>query len=386
MFIVAVVAIAAVAFVGFTFFQSGQTGGTVSSTDRASVASGGTDAVRTEGDIKVLPDGTKYLISPSMILSGGPPKGGIGVDIGIAAIANPKFVSVAEADRFLDDDDVVFGVVIDGEARAYTKEVLVFHEIANDMFGDQPVLVTYCPLCGTAIAFDPTIDGEVVRFGTSGKLYNSNLVMYDEKTESYWTQVGGLAVVGELTGTKLNQIPIDTLLYSDWKRLHPDTKVLSRDTGFVRPYGVDPYGGYYTDDSAVGFGVTFTDTRLPAKQIIAGVVIGDKSKAYSVPDVKAAGVVNDEFAGTSLLVTMDPSITIAPEVNPVQIYEREFEGQVLEFELADGKLVDRQTGTEWGFNTGESDRGQLKRVVRESDFWFNWVAFHPGTELFVPQE
>lgn len=350
-------------------------------------ASGGAEVATSGEEVKTLPDGTRYTIHPSNILSGGPPKGGIGVDRGIPAIVNPKFVSVAEADQFLDNDDIVFGVVVNGEVRAYTKEALVFHEIVNDKFGDQPVLVTYCPLCGTAIAFDPTIDGEAVRFGTSGKLYNSNLVMYDEKTDSYWTQVGGRAVVGPLTGMKLKQIPIDTMLYSDWKGLYPDSKILSRDTGFARPYGTDPYGDYYTDEF-VGFGVTFTDKRLHPKTMVAGIEINGTSKAYPVPEVDKAGVVNDEFNGVQLLVTKDPSIEIAPEVNPVQIFNRKFEGQVLEFEIVGGKLVDKQTGTEWDFNTGEGLSGEnagkkLSRIIRESDMWFSWVAFHPDTELFI---
>lgn len=339
-----------------------------------------------QGEIKTLPDGTKYLIHPSNLLSGGPPKGGIGVDRGIPAIVNPKFIPVSEADKILSDNDIIFGIAVEGEARAYPKDILVWHEIVNDNFGDKPVLVTYCPLCGTGIAFERTIDGEAVRFGTSGKLYNSNLVMYDEKTETYWTQVGGLAVLGPLTGMKLKQVPIDTVFYGDWKRIHPDTKVLSRDTGYIRPYGTDPYGDYYTS-SFVGFGATFTDTRLHPKTMVAGIVIGETSKAYPVPEVAKVGLVNDVVAGREILVTFDPSITIAPEINPLQVYDRNFEGQILEFEIRDGKLFDKQTNTQWDFNTGEGLSGinagnKLERIDRESDMWFSWLSFHPDTELF----
>jgi len=342
-----------------------------------------------DGDeIKTLLDGTKYIIHPSLILSGGPPKGGIGIDIGISAIVNPKFVSVEEANDFLDDNDIVFGMSLNGFVRAYTKEVLVFHEIVNDNFGDTPILVTYCPLCGTAIAFERTIDGESIRFGTSGKLHKSNLVMYDEKTDSYWTQIGGRAVVGPLTGTKLKQVQIDTMLYGDWKKLNPDSQILSRNTGFSRPYGIDPYGNYYSSKN-IGFGVNFNDNRLHPKAMIAGVIIDEEIKAYPVIEVDKVGLVNDNVGNTGILVTKNPQIDINSgfEVNPLRVFDRNLDGKILEFELMDDKLFDIQTDSEWNFD-GESIDGsnkgkKLNLIVRESDMWFSWLAFYPDTGLFL---
>lgn len=386
MYVVLVIAVLAVISVTYFSMQMGALN--ITSNTQQQEFTGDVEVDLSEGDeIQTLPDGTKFLIHPSELSSGGPPKGGIGVDIGISAITDPKFVSVEEADEFLSDDSIVFGVVIGEEKRAYTKEVLVFHEIVNDDFDGKPVLVTYCPLCGTAIAFDPVIDGNAVRFGTSGKLLNSNLVMYDELTESYWTQVGGKAIIGDLTGVKLDQISIDTLLYKDWKRLHPDSKILSRETGFARPYGLDPYGDYYINDRLI-FNVGVTDDRLHPKDVISGIEIDGNHKAYPVKDVDEVGLVNDEFEGVKLLITKDPTISVGPEVNPVQIFDRTVNDEELEFEIVDGILKDVQTGSEWDFNTGISTSGehegdQLERIIRESDFWFNWVAFHPETELFV---
>jgi len=339
-----------------------------------------------EEEIKTLPDGTKYLVHPSLILSGGPPKGGIGVDIGIASIVNPKFETVAQA-TWLSDNDLIFGLVVDGIARAYPKQILVFHEIVNDKINDKLLLVTYCPLCGTGIAFERRLPtDEEAYFGTSGKLYKSNLVMYDNKTNTYWTQVGGKAIVGELTGSKLKQIPIDTMLWKDWKNLHPNTQVLSKDTGFVRPYGLDPYGDYYAN-ADVGFGVSFADTRLHPKEMVAGVKINGISKAYPVKEVDEIGLVNDVVSGVNILVVKDPSIDVGQfEINPLRIYNRELGNKILEFELIKGKLFDKQTDSGWNFD-GEAISGiykdkKLKVIDSTSAMWFSWLSFNPKTELF----
>ena len=379
-FIVAVVVVLAIGAGYFLINQDGLTGTKIDTTQ---------EIAEVEGEVTTLADGTKFIVNPNEILSGGPPKGGIGVDRGIPAIINPKFISIEEANEQVNDNDIVFGITLNGESRAYTKDVLIFHEIVNDWFGEDPVLVTYCPLCGTAIAFDPTINGEVSRFGTSGKLYKSNLVMYDELTESYWSQVGGKAIIGPLSGTVLEQVSIDTLLYRDWKKFNPDGVVLSQDTGFIRPYGAEIYGDYFSSGE-VGFGVSFTDTRLHPKVMVAGLTINDESKAYPAVEVGKVKVVNDELGDKSILVTVHPGITIAPETNPLQIYDRNLEGEILYFELVDDKLVDRDTQTEWDFNTGtaisgELEGSQLTKINHFSDFWFNWVSFHEDTALYISQ-
>lgn len=382
-YITAVVSVIAIIFVGWLLVNRfGGIGGKEVTT------------VQITEEIKTLADGTKYLVHPDKLLSGGPPKGGIGVERGIPAIADPKFISAEEAKEWLNDDALVFGIDFDGVVKAYPKQILVFHEIVNDFANDKPVLITYCPLCGTGIAFERTIDGEAVRFGTSGKLLNSNLVMYDEKTDSYWTQVGGRAIVGELTGIKLKQIPIDTMLWKDWKELHSDTLVLSKDTGFSSRYqnlytpNADPYAGYYYGD-LIGFGVKFNDTRLHPKRMVAGITIGDITKAYPVSEVDKVGLVNDVVGGVNLLVAKDPKIDIKGgfEINPLRVYDRKIDGKILEFELKDGKLFDKETGSEWNFDgdgiVGEFKNKKLKRIDSESSMWFSWLAFNPSTELFL---
>jgi len=316
-------------------------------------------------EVKTLKDGTRYIIHPSELLAGGPPKDGI------PSLDKPKFTSVEEADEWLKGSDLVLGLELNGITKAYPHRILNWHEIVNDFADGKPVLVTYCPLCRTGIAFDPTIDGKRVEFGTSGKLWKSNLVMYDRKTDSYWSQVGGKAIVGELAGMKLDQIPLDTVEWKDWKEKHPDTVVLSKDTGFFRDYDRDPYASF-AKSPGVGFGVDFNDNRLFSKAIVYGVLVGDKTKAYSEEKVKEVGLLNDEFAGKKLLVFWDPAL------NAVKIFDRELSGEELEFSL-DGKLIDNK-GREWNFD-GSSGEMQLERIDSFGLFWFSWLATYPDTEL-----
>jgi hypothetical protein len=175
------------------------------------------------------------LVDPDDLISGGPPPDGI------PPIDDPKFLSPVGA-TFLADGEPVLAVEIDGDARAYPLQIMTWHEIVNDEIGGVPVAVTYCPLCNTGIAFErPTIDGELLDFGTSGKLYNSNLVMYDRQSGTYWAQATGQALVGPYSGEQLQFVPARILSFGDWREEHPDGLVLSRDTGHERPYGENPY-------------------------------------------------------------------------------------------------------------------------------------------------
>ena len=298
--------------------------------------------------IKITEDGTKYIIDPSEIRSGGPPKGGIGVDIGIPALTdnNIKFVSVEEADTWIQDDELVLILNYKGVKRVYPLQILVWHEIANDEIAGDPVTVTYCPLCGSGIAYEGKIEinGKRIEteFGTSGKLYNSNLVMYDAKTDTYWTQIDGLAIVGELTGQKLVPISIDTVVWRDWKNSEnaKDSEVLSQDTGMNRNYGRDPYGNYY-EDSFLLFPVENSDNRIHAKTVVFGIEVNGNYKAYKEDDLIKLNKIEDEIVGVKIKVERD--------------------------ELGIVKITNLETGEE---------------IVKERDFWFAWYAFHPNTKLW----
>lgn len=322
--------------------------------------------------LSMPPDGVKHSVPMEMIVSGGPPKDGI------PSIDNPKFVSAAEANAFLSDDEIIFGLFLDGVARAYPTQILVWHEIVNDHVNGRPVLITYCPLCFTGAAFERSINGEAVEFGTSGKLYNSDLVMYDRKTDSYWSQIPGVAIVGKLTGYELTRIPLDHITWREWKKLHPDTEVLSRETGFLRSYGVDPYSSYYTSPTIV-FPVKNRDDRLPLKAITYGLEINGKFKAYLVEDVANLGVINDRVGDEDILI-------VGRQGGPYRSFYRNVDNDTLEFDIDNGRIFDKQTGSEWNINgeaiSGEYENKRLEQVVGTVNFWFAWVAFYPETDLY----
>ncbi|MDP7180572.1 MAG: DUF3179 domain-containing protein [Candidatus Woesearchaeota archaeon] len=287
-----------------------------------------------ESGVKMTSRGVKYIVDPKKILSGGPPKDGI------PSIDNPKFITVDEADKLIQDNELVLAMIHKGVKRVYPLQILVWHEIVNDFIAGDPILITYCPLCGSGIAYERKIDGETVEFGTSGKLYNSNLVMYDRETNSYWSQIDGLAIVGELTGKELKEVSIDTVTWGDWKSAHPDSEVLSQDTGFNRAYGRDPYGSYY-EDSFLFFPVENEDNRIHAKTVIFGIEVNGVHKAYREDDLIKEGEIEDTVAGVSLTV------------------ERDNAGIV--------KITNTESEEE---------------IVKERDFWFAWYAFHPNTLLY----
>lgn len=315
-------------------------------------------------------DGIKHLIPLDKILSGGPPKDGI------PSIDDPVF-DTADA-VFMSDSDIVLGVEINGQAKAYPLFILVWHEIVNDVVGGVPISVTYCPLCYTNQVFERTIDGQAVEFGVSGKLYNSNLLMYDRLTDSYWSQALGQAVVGELAGMQLEIVPFDVIAWRDWKSLHQDTLVLTTDTGHIRAYNVDPYEDYFASDRVI-FPVTNRDNRLPLKTVILGFESDGKYKAYSQSDVENMRVINDYIAEKPILVT-------SMYEHNARAFERTVGEQTLEFVYEDEKILDASTRSEWNYYgmavSGEYVGQSLNRIGFSPGFWFEWAAFHPETDLY----
>ena len=296
------------------------------------------DEKLTEKKIMVT-DGVKHSIPLEEIISGGPPKDGI------PSIDNPKFISVEEANQWLGDDEPGVAFSLGDTHRFYPYQILVWHEIVNDTVQGQRVLITYCPLCLTGFIFDPVVQGERVEFGTSGKLWKSNLVMYDRKTDSLWPQILGEAVVGEMTGTRLKTLPSDQITYGAFKKAHSQGQVLSRDTGAARFYGSNPYGNYFQPVSFALSLVGSRDTRLPAEAYVFGIVVDGKAKAYFIESVKNQGEVKDTFEGKNFVLKHDKDLDV------VRVYEK----------LPDGSEV---------------------RINPFSSFWFSWAAAYPDSELY----
>ncbi|MFZ8907744.1 MAG: DUF3179 domain-containing protein [Nitrosopumilaceae archaeon] len=316
-------------------------------------------------------NGQKHIVPLDKIRGGGPPKDGI------PSIDDPKFAEVSGS-QFVSDSDVVIGLEINGDARAYPLFILVWHEIVNDNVGSTPVAVTYCPLCYTNQVFERIIDGNEVEFGTSGKLYQSNLLMYDRWTDSYWSQGLGLAVTGELSGMKLKAIPFDVITWGDWKKLHPDTLVLTTDTGYLRSYATDPYGDYYTDPRII-FPVDNMDDLMHPKEVILGFHEDGIYKAYKQNDVELHNVINDNIGETSLML-----VSLFSQNS--RAFDRNLNGDILEFEYVDEKIIDTKTKSMWNYNglaiSGPLEGSQLTRMSMEPGFWFSWVAFHPDTVVW----
>lgn len=290
--------------------------------------------VNTQGQTKNGFSVVDALIPIDEIHSGGPPRDGI------PAINRPHFVNANAAD-FLQASDRVLGITRNGVSKAYPVAILNWHEIVNDRFADEPVVVTFCPLCGTGIAWLATAGDQVLDFGVSGLLYNSDMLLYDRQTQSLWSQIRRQAISGPMKGTKLQSIPMMHTRWADWKQRYPATLVLSTDTGYQRDYTKNPYQDYEKSDE-LWFPVRLQDDRYHRKESVLGIEISGRFKAYPFVELeKSDGDVHDSFAGHAIVVKYDKQNHTAV-------------------------AVDGQGNT-------------LHGVIA---FWFAWYAFHPDTEVY----
>jgi hypothetical protein len=316
----------------------------------------------------------------------------------IKPIDDPKFESVAEADDWLVDREPGLLLELNGEARFYPLSILTRHEIVNDVVGDLPVAITYCPLCNTGIAFDRRVEGQTLRFGVSGLLRNSDLVMWDGLSDSLWQQITGEAIVGGFAGTRLRALPVQLVRWADFKSAFTNGQVLSQDTGLGRNYGLNPYEYYTSRNRPYRFFQGEIDDRFPALSRVVGVSINDTdAKAYPFSLIAQERTVNDVVGGVPIVVfwgaedTADaldsPVIVEGQAVGTGVAYERVVDGRELTFEAVDDTTyVDRETGTTWNI-LGKALEGrlagkQLTPVLHRNDFWFAWAAFFPDAPVY----
>lgn len=315
----------------------------------------------------------------------------------IPPIDNPMFESVAGGAEWIAENEPGALVRIDGEiARFYPLSILTAHEIVNDRIGDVPVAVTYCPLCNTAIAYDRRVDGEVLRFGVSGLLRKSDLVMWDNATTSLWQQISGEGIVGTYAGTQLLPLSTAIVSFGQFAESFPDGLSLSRETGFSRSYGANPYTGYSSSQSPFLFDGE-PDPRFPALSRVVGVIGADGQRAYPFEPLAEAQVVNDTFEGRPVVVlwadgTADaldrPSIADSRSIGTAVAFDATVDGRALTFVAnGDGTFTDDQTGSTWSVTgralSGELAGTELATLVHKNEFWFAFAGFFPDTEVWT---
>jgi len=331
------------------------------------------------------------LVDPAEIISGGPPPDGI------PPIDDPQFVSVEEANEWIGANEPVIYLEMNDEVHAYPVQILIWHEIVNDTVGGVPVAVTYCPLCNSAVSYRREVAGQVTTFGTSGRLYASALVMYDRATESLWTHFDGLAVVGALTGQRLEPISSPLLGWSDFKESFPEARVLDRDsTGHNRPYGENPYAGYDNPDTEPFLFLGIVDDRAASKRRVVGVTIDGEARAWALD-----GLANGEASATNSQIGETPVVLFwkagqasalesaqvegGRDVGSAAVFSPVVDGETLTFTVDDGGFVDDQTGSLWDI-TGTATSGELagtslEQIHHLDTFWFAWSTYQPGTDL-----
>jgi len=280
-------------------------------------------------------DLSNSLVPEREIFHGGPSKDAI------PAIDVPKFVSAQQA-HWLQPEHRVLGIESAGLARAYPVSILNWHEIINDGSGRDGLVITYCPLCGSGVAFSSTVLGRKLNFGVSGLLYNSDVLLYDRETDSLWSQLMRKAISGPMRGMQLKMLPLEHTSWKRWRSMHPDTLVLSTDTGYLRDYQADPYAGY-AQDKELYFPIANLDPRYHPKQQTLGLEIDGRFKAYPFVELdKAGGRVSDSLAGQALTVSYD-----------------------------------RESRSAWVKD------GSGRTLATVTTFWFAWMAFHPESKVFT---
>jgi hypothetical protein len=380
-----------------------QPGGAVPGPSGASDPGAGSAAPRTTeapdlNDLRVRTEGwstdfTKANVDLGDFVGGGPPKDGI------PAIDEPAVESIEAAREWLTDRSPVISLELGGAARAYPIAILMWHEIVNDTIAGTPVVVTFCPLCNTALVFERALSGTTYDFGTTGNLRFSDLVMYDRQTESWWQQATGEAIVGELTGTKLAFVPAQIVSLEAFAAAYPDGDVLSRETGFQRDYGRNPYVGY---DEAGDRPFLFSgviDGRIAPKERVVALGTGAEATAMPFSELRKVGVAVVTVEGEDAVVFWMPGTASALDTGAIDdgrdtgatgAFRPVLDGQALTFERAGGEeapIRDRETGSTWSI-TGEAVAGphagaRLEPVVHGNHFWFAWAAFEPDTTVWT---
>jgi len=334
-------------------------------------------------------DFTRSAITFETILSGGPPKDGI------PSIDSPTFISREAADQWIGPQEAVLVLRYKRRVRVYPLQILMWHEIVNDEIDGTSVIVTYCPLCNTGVAFKGEIDGQSLDFGTTGRLRYSNLIMYDRQSETWWQQASGRGLIGEYAGRSLPLLPISIL---PWNEVLEDenspVEVLSKETGQSRPYGNNPYQGYDTNSSAFLYAGPETPDEYETMERVLAVQVEDEERAFPFEQLSSNKVTETSIGGRRVVVFWEPGTASAldagrlaegRDVGSAQAYypvleDRESGGVTpLTFKWDGESIRDEETGSRWSVSgraiDGPLAGAQLESPVSINHFWFSWNAF-----------
>ena len=337
-------------------------------------------------------DWSKHSIEYHDLLSGGPPRDGI------PPIDQPKFIENQLAAQWLKPNDPVIALEINGDARAYPLQILTWHEIINDVVGEIAVTITFCLLCNSAIVFKRNHQGITYDFGTSGLLRHSDLVMYDRQTESLWQQFTGEAIVGVMTGEQLMMIPSGLIGFEQFQAAYPAGKILSKETGYSREYGRNPYPGYDDIRNNPFLFRDPLDERLPAMARVVTVSDGKYHNAYPVELLEKLGVIHHQLGNQAVVIFHQDGVSSAldttriangDDVGATGVFVPLVGKQELTF-IKERRFVDEQTGSHWNI-VGQAILGplkgkQLERLVHADQFWFSWGAFRPDNLIYQVDE
>lgn len=313
----------------------------------------------------------------------------------IPPIDTPAYESPDAAAEWLAAAEPGALVQENGIARFYPLSIMTRHEIVNTDFGETPVAVTYCPLCNTALAFDRRVEGETLRLGVSGLLRHSDMVMWDNLTDSLWQQITGEGIVGDYAGTRLDTVSTSIVSFSEFQENFPEGESLSRETGFGIEYGANPYSGYSSGSEPIGaFFSKDLDPRFPALSRVVGVRVDNVEKAYPFDAISATGVINDTIDGQPVVLfwkdgTLDAldqsSIASSQAIGTAVAFEPTIDGQELTFTSSGDGFTDDQTGSTWtvlGVATdGELAGNTLSSITHRNEFWFAWAGFFGETGI-----
>jgi len=323
------------------------------------------------------------------IISGGPPPDGI------PPIDNPTFESITSASAWLQPQSPVLVFEYNGIARAYPLAMMTRHEIVNDVMDDLPIAVTYCPLCNSGIVFERRLDDVTLRLGVSGLLRNSDMVMWDDVTQSWWQQFTGEGIVGAYAGQSLPMLSSAMVSFSAFSSQYPTGEVLTRESGYgTNSYGRNPYYGYDTSTQPFLFLGT-PDSRLPATERVLAGVIGGEPIAYPFTALSIVKVINDFVGGKQVVAFWQAGVTSAldessiddsRDIGMAMLFNATLDDVTYTFRYESGQILDDQTNSAWNvFGTaidGELIGAQLRQELAAPHFWFAWAVFKPDTRLY----